>query len=614
MTIYDKDSTATAVVLYEHANRYPDRENDEIPRTDYYFRIKILNKASFDLANISINLYKKQKIEDISAVTYKLNENGTVNTTYLSDKNIFTIKERDTWSVKKFTLHNIKEGSVIEYKYSIISPYLSINDLYFQSNIPKIKSEFDASILGNYKYNTRVIGYLPLNKDKPSIDKRSVIIDSVGEGACAIYSYGMNNIPAFKEEDYMLSKKNYISRISFDLNSSTSYNGVVTDLTTTQKKADKSLKGRFFNNQTSKKSFFKKNIPENILSTENTLNRANKVFQFIKNHYTWNSKYWTNEDVKVKEAFKEKKGDVGEINISLYNSLKAANIDANLIVLSTRTNGISTKLYTIIYDYNYVIVQTVTDNKTYYLDATDKFHPFGQVSVRTLNGEARVINFKEKSLWVKLKPKYRFSTNISAKLTLDKEATFTGNLVIKRDGYYASTQRKKISLLSEATYLEGFEDEKENIEVDNYSVKNIDNLKKPIQENFTIRLDMKESLGNKIRINPFLFDRIRQNPFKLKERNYPVDYAYSRIRNYFLSLEIPENYSIVKLPADKAISLPNNGGNFILKTIKNGNNINIITKFKIAKQSYSVEEYYALKEFYKQIIILENGYIILEKK
>ena len=259
-------------------------------------------------------------------------------------------------------------------------------------------------------------------------------------------------------------------------------------------------------------------------------------------------------------------------------------------------------------------MQTVTDNKTYYLDATDKFHLFGQVSVRTLNGEARVINFKEKSLWVKLKPKYRFSTNISAKLTLDKEATFTGNLVIKRDGYYASTQRKKISLLSEATYLEGFEDEKENIEVDNYSVKNIDNLKKPIQENFTIRLDMKESLGNKIRINPFLFDRIRQNPFKLKERNYPVDYAYSRIRNYFLSLEIPENYSIVKLPADKAISLPNNGGNFILKTIKNGNNINIITKFKIAKQSYSVEEYYALKEFYKQIIILENGYIILEKK
>ena len=614
MTIYDKDSTATAVVLYEHANRYPDKENDEIPRTDYYYRIKILNKASFDLADISINLYKEQKIKDIRAVTYNINENGTVSTTYLSDKNIFTTKERDTWTVKTFTLPNIKEGSVIEYKYSILSPYLSINDWYFQSDIPKIKSEFDASILGNYNYNIRIIGYLPLDKNEPSIDKRCVIVDGVGEGACAVYSYGMNDIPAFKEEDHMLSRKNYISRISFDLNSTTTYRGIVTDLTTTWKKADKTLKDRFFNNQTSKKSFFKKNIPENILSTENTLDRANKVFNFIKNHYTWNSNYWTNEDVKVKKAFNEKTGDVGEINISLYNSLKAANIDANLVVLSTRANGIPTKLYPIIYDYNYVIVQTVIDNKTYYLDATDKFHPFGQVPVRTLNGEARVINFKEKSLWVKLKPKYRSSTNISAKLSLDEEATFTGNLIIRRGGYYASAQRKKISLLSEDNYLEDFEDENENIEVDDYNVENIDDLKKTINENFTIRLNMDESLGNKIRINPFLFDRIKQNPFKLKERSYPVDFAYSRISNYFLSLEIPENYSIVKLPEDKAISLPNNGGNFILKTKKKGNNINIITRLKIAKEHYSVKEYYALKEFYKQIIISESGYIILEKK
>ena len=59
MTVYDKDSTATAVVLYEHANRYPDINNDEIPRTDYYYRIKILDKAAFDLADISIDLYKK---------------------------------------------------------------------------------------------------------------------------------------------------------------------------------------------------------------------------------------------------------------------------------------------------------------------------------------------------------------------------------------------------------------------------------------------------------------------------------------------------------------------------------------------------------------------------
>lgn len=63
MTIYDKDSTASAVVLYEHANVYLDPKNNYNTRTDFYYRIKILNKTAFDQANISIDLYKKKKLK-----------------------------------------------------------------------------------------------------------------------------------------------------------------------------------------------------------------------------------------------------------------------------------------------------------------------------------------------------------------------------------------------------------------------------------------------------------------------------------------------------------------------------------------------------------------------
>lgn len=614
MTVYDKDSTATAVVLYEHANRYPDRENDEIPRTDYYYRIKILDKASFNLADITINLYKKQQIKDISAITYNLTDNGTINRTTLANKNIFTTKERDTWTVKSFTLPNIKEGSVIEYKYSVLSPYLSISDWVFQSDIPKIKSEFDASILGNYKYNIRIIGYLKLDKDAPSIDKKCAYIDGIGEGACAVYSYGMNDIPAFKEEEHMLSKKNYISKICFDLKSITSYRGVTDDLTTTWKQADKTLKDQFFNNQTSKKSFFKKNIPEEILATQNTLEKAKKIFSFIQNHFTWNEKYWTNEDAKIKNAFEEKSGDVGEINISLYNSLKAADIDANLVVLSTREHGVPTKLFPVIYDYNYVIVQAIIDQQSYFLDATDQFIPFGEIPYRTLNGDARIINFKEESSWVTLKPKYPSSLNTTSKLTLNEEGVFTGELMMIRNGYLAVEQRKKMSMTNEEGYLEDFEAQNSNLEIDEYKRRGLGELDKKLQEKFKIRLETDEVLGNKIRINPFLFHRVEKNPFKLKERNYPVDFGYARLNNYYLHLIIPKNYTIVKLPEEKAIAIPNKGGRFILKTIKDGNTISILTRFQISKRIFSVEEYYALKEFYKQIIISESGYIILEKK
>ena len=100
---------------------------------------------------------------------------------------------------------------------------------------------------------------------------------------------------------------------------------------------------------------------------------------------------------------------------------------------------------------------------------------------------------------------------------------------------------------------------------------------------------------------------------KLNKRNYPVDYAYARRNTYFLNLEVPINYNIVKLPENKAISLPNKGGKFILNTSKKGNIITVYVKFEILKKVFSAEEYYTLKEFYKQIIISESGYIMLEK-
>ena len=63
-------------------------------------------------------------------------------------------------------------------------------------------------------------------KNNPSIKKNCVHIDGLGSGYCAIYSYGMTDIPAFIEEEYMLSKVNYVSRIAFDLISYTEPSGI----------------------------------------------------------------------------------------------------------------------------------------------------------------------------------------------------------------------------------------------------------------------------------------------------------------------------------------------------------------------------------------------------
>jgi hypothetical protein len=585
MIRYDKDTLAGAVVLYEHANYYTSAAHKYQSKTDFYYRIKILDASKFDLATISLYLYKKKRILDLKAITYNLTKEGLKIENSLKKSEVFETEESKDYRAIKFTLPNIKEGSVIEYSYSIISPYLSIPDWSFQSDIPKIKSEFDAAILGNYQYYIRTIGIKKLDKEETSVKKNCIYIDGIGEGACVIYSYGLYNIPAFKEEQYMLSKKNYLARLVFDLKTSTTFRGEKTNHSKTWKNADKGLKKYFFNKQTSKKAYFKKRLPKAILNTQNKLERTQKVFQFIRNHFTWNEKNWTNEEVKVKNAFDDKSGDVGSINLSLYNSLLAAKIDAKLVVLSTRENGLPTKLYPIIFDFNYVILKVVLEGNDYFLDATDKYLDFGEIPYRCLNGDGRVLDFKKGSYWQKILPRLNSSKNISSNLVLQTDGNLTGDLIISRVGYFAAQQREKISTISEETYLENLETEYSNLEIERYAHENLEDLSKPFVEKMEINLETALDLNANLRINPFFFDKIGVNPFKLKTRNYLVDFGYPRKLNYAINLTIPEGYAVKNLPKTLQLGLPNKGGRVLLTSKVDGNKIAIYLRINIRKKN-----------------------------
>lgn len=614
MKFYAKDSTAAAVVLYEHKNIYMDAANDYNIRTDYYFRIKIFDKNAFDLSKIVIDLYGKRRTVKIEGVTYTLSDTGSLQKTTLDKKDIFTEDYNKDYTLKKFTLPNIKEGCVIEYSYSVLSPYLTLKDWYFQSDIPKIKSEIDYTLIANYEYNIRLIGHKKLDKKESQVQKNCIYIDGIGEGNCVSYSFGMNNIPAFKEEDHMLAKKNYLSRISFDLKAYSSVYGGKKNYATTWKDADKSLKNYFFNNQTSKKSYFKKQLPEQLFTLKDDLDKAKKIFYFIQNHFTWNGDYWTNEDVNVKDAFDRKSGNVGEINLSLYNSLLAADLNVNLLVLSTRNNGIPTKIIPIIFDFNYVVIQLKINDQVYYLDATTDFLPFGELPVRTLNGEARLINFRKQSTWVRLKPRYKTYKKSTARLVLNENGELTGMLNIVNSGYFAEKVRSNLYNSKEEKYLEEFETKNPDVEVNEYKNNNEEDLTKSILETFDISIFTDEELGKVTRINPFFFGRLKENPFKLKERFYPVDFAFPRKSTFNLNLKIPGNYKITNIPESRSFALPNKGGNFTIKCINNQNTISLYVRFNINRSIYSAQEYYYLKEFYNQIIQAESNYITLEKK
>ncbi len=612
MNRYEKDTTANAIVLYEHANYYLDKNKDYKNTTDYYFKIKILKKDGDNKATIRIPIYGEEELHSIKALTYNLSENNKILKTYLLKNSVYKKKLNEKWREVTFTLPSIKAGSVIEYTYSITSPYSGIDDWYFQSDIPKIKSDFTASILGNWKYNKRLVGFLKLSRDNPSVKKNCIYIPGLGDGNCLILEYGMDTISAFKEEDYMLSKENFISKLSFELESYTNPTRGIKKYTKTWKDADKKLKYDFLDNQSSKKNYFKKQLDLELLSNENDLERATKTFEFIQNHYTWNEKYWPSKKVKIKKAFENKIGNIFDINLSLYNSLKAAQIESYLVLTSTRNKAIPTKLHPVINDFNYLLVKVVINNTTYFLDATNKKLPFGLVQYNSLNGDGRVMDFKKGSYWETIQLTKKTYRTTKVQLSINDENELNGNVMISTDGYFALNDREKLSNESSDSFIENFESKHPNLEVDKFEYKNLNKNNKTLYQKYKVTFDGLD-FNNNVKINPFLINQYTKNPFKLKKRDYPVDYGYPRNNTYILSLKIPENYIVKKLPENKAISLPNNGGRFILNFKKTNNTISVYSKINTNKKIYNSNEYHYLKEFYNQIIKAQDVFIEIEK-
>ena len=155
------DTTANAAYLYKYRRtyfEYAEKEGGFKVITDYHIRIKIYTKEGFEKATQYIEYYLKEKITNVKGYTFNL-QNGKIKKEKLTKNDIFVEKRSKYRSVKKMTMPVIKEGSVIEFKYKLVSPYKSIDDLHFQYDIPVKKLDYKIEIPEYYVFSKKIKGY-----------------------------------------------------------------------------------------------------------------------------------------------------------------------------------------------------------------------------------------------------------------------------------------------------------------------------------------------------------------------------------------------------------------------------------------------------------------------
>jgi len=614
LKVYEKDVTAHAVVLSEVGYTYVEDSGDYKLLKEHYVRIKILDNEGFKHATIEIPTYKKSRIINIKASS--TNFSNGIKTVFLDKSNIYRTKTSENWSLTSFTLPAIEVGSIIQYSYTERTPYRFnfANGWVFQKDIPIITSIYHAKIPGFWQYH---ISTVSLSGIKPS--EHRLINECMSAGgataSCLYLKYRVENIPAFIEEDYMTSKYNFLKQIRFELKSFTNARGEVSSYSKKWEDVDK----EFFTDydvgrKQGKTRYIRDKIPTEIYEEKDPLEKAKKVFIFIKSHYNWNGKYQLFKDFSLKKSFELRIGNMVEINTSLINALKATGFEANSVLLSTRDNGVPIKIHPVISDFNYLIAHININGKDYLLDATNKKTPFGVLQFDCLNGEVRVFDKKKGSYWLGYPPVGSSGSAIYTIANLSENAKISVKSRIVYNGYKAISKRKEIIEQTLIDYKENFEEEQEQLSVINHEINNLNEIEKPLVEIFEFQTNPEIVNRNTIYFNPFLIKKITKNPFTLNERFYPVDMGYKKNTKYNLVFNIPDNYSIKSIPENRKIVLPYRGGSFIYLIESKNNKIIINLIFALNKTKYSSEEYQGLKELFSELIAAQKEMIILIKK
>lgn len=613
-TVYKNDSTASAIIIYDYGNAYFDKETWNL-NIEFKRKIKILKKEGLKRGLVKIPIYtggsSKESIKNITATTYNL-DNGKFTTSKIDKSAIFE-EVNDKWTIVKFVLPNVRVGSVITYGYKKETRYINkYQPWYFQHEDPTLYSEYNTSIPGNYQYHIRLVGSIPLKSKDDSIIGSCL---DAGRGAyadCSVSKYIMTNIPAYKEEGFTTTPDNYMSRIEYEMSTIKYFDGRVEKITKTWNDVDKELRtDTDLGRQLRKKQNIKDIIPKEVTNIKNTLDKAKAIYRYVLGNYRWNGDFGR-YDASVKRLTEDSGGNAFELNLLLHNLLKSENYQVSPILLSTRKNGLATKLYPILSDFNYLILQIEIDSKKYFLDATNPYQAFGEIPFYCLNQYGRLLDFKNNSEWIEISAPNYSTLQVGVKLSLNEENLLAGKIISNTNGY-KSISKKKVFYENQKTYLEQLRSSFTFATINNHTVNSKKNNTK-FSEEFNITLE-DEIISDKIYLNPFLYKFYDQNPFKLEQRTYPIDFGYKQAFLYSLEINLGERLKVVELPEDTSLALPDKAGLITFSFKANEDKLSVFTRIKLDKAIYEVSFYDALKKFMSKIVEIQNNtVIVLEKK
>ncbi|WP_298265562.1 transglutaminase [uncultured Lutibacter sp.] len=633
--VYPLDSSANAAILYKERKtsfEYVPNEGFNVI-TQVFLRLKIYNKEGFDWATNKISYYNssngREKISGLKAITYNLEKNKIVETK-LNRKDVFDEELNKYWSQQKFTMPNIKEGSVIEWRYKLISPFKRIDDVQFQYGIPVKKMNASVEIPEYFIYKKQFKGYYPVfaktetksrsinftekERDVRDINSRATFSNVKIDLLSNLETYEVSNVPALIEEAYVNNIENYKTAIQYEYSELHWPRQPIKYYSHSWEDVTKTIYNNYnFGSEIYKSNHYSDDLAVILAAAKTDSEKIIGIFELVKQKVKWNKYNGITKFNGTRQAYKEAVGNVFDINLNLVSMLNKAGLKANPVILSTRAHGIS--FFPTIDGFNYVIAAVELPEGLVLLDATEQYSTPNILPFRTLNGEGRLIRDDGSSETVSLNPVKPAGIVTVLKVEIDEEGTIEGQNRTNYLNHQALSYREKYAAIDNDDIVVKLEEKKGGLEISDFELSGKKETYKPVMETYKFYSENSiDVVGDKIFFKPLFFEATTTSPFKLKKREYPINFGTTSSSKTLVNITIPEGYVIESVPESINVKLPNNYGSYRYHISTSGNVINVNSQFKINTINYPVVNYDEMKEFYKMIIAKNLEQVVLKKE
>ena len=619
------DSSVDAVYIYDIGETRVTATTGLNIETQVKVRMQIVTEKGKEYANKAVVFYynskgaqaDNDKISSISAASYNLVD-GKVVKTAMSSKYEFKEQIDDHRMRLKFSIPEVKVGSIIEYKYTIISPrYSDIPTWYFQHSEPVRYSFYSATFPEWFQYHVEERGYSPL---KGKLENTNIMVGSSLLKADR-YIFEGENLRAFKNEKFIYCQDDYAQRVDFELKGVTIPGQIYKDYARKWDDVREYLKEEFDMGSYLKiKNPYAEEMKSLDLEGKSVAVKASRIFGLLKSKLKWDKEYklYCKNPLRI---LKDGKGSNIELNYIYMAMLRDAGISSTPMLIRRRSMGRLPLTYASIDKLNTFVVAFVDENDA--LLFADCSADYGDVNILPADLMAEGILYDPN---VTKTPNngatrggtiYDLSeiggnaTNTRINCLVTPDGQLAGQRINTHIGYNALSYKNAYHEMEDSLAIIEKIEKNLDCKLSSFRTNNAEGVGRAVEER--IRFS-KEAVvdGDRIYFNPIVFADEKTNYFVQSDRVLPVEFPAAQSTTITSVVTIPEGYVVEEMPKPETVTLPGYLGVVISFEMQDNN---LVTKYQsvVGNTFIPATEYANLQEFWNKVLKINSMMVCLKK-